>query len=149
MCRSRRGSHRYRAVRRPAINANDHPMVVPLPAFTPAGYSANLACGAVNQFTRALQPIHHCFLSRIPACLRSPSHPARERVESSSAAEGATGPRKRSGKRTAAGTGISGKPAGVPNACRTDEVRGAPKCLESFRYRDRGGSATPARIAGA
>ena len=29
-----------------------------------------------------------------------------------SAAEGATGPRKRSGKRTAAGSGISGKPAG-------------------------------------
>jgi hypothetical protein len=42
-----------------------------------------------------------------------------------SAAEGATGPRKRSGKRTAAGLGISGKPADVSHVCRTEEVRGA------------------------
>src|SRR5262249_48320714 len=69
------------------------------------------------------------------------------RTEGSSAAEGATGPRKRSGKRTAAGSGISGKPAGVPHACRTDEVRGV-KRPESFRSRDRGGSVPSASIAG-
>ena len=42
-------------------------------------------------------------------------------------------------------TGISGKPAGVPHACRTDEVRDAFQRPESLRSRDRGGSSALAR----
>jgi hypothetical protein len=47
---------------------------------------------------------------------------------------------------TAPGSGISGKPAGTPRVCRTDEVRAAQR-PESFRSRDRGGSSRSARIA--
>jgi len=70
----------------------------------------------------------------------------RKRTTSAPAAEGATDPRKRSGKRTAPGSGTSGKPTGV-RARRTDGVRGAgliPWGPESLRSRDRGGSSSPA-----
>ena len=56
-----------------------------------------------------------------------------------SAAEGATGPRKRSGTGTAPGSGISGKPAGaqaLPHRRSKGRRRVRP---ESLRFRDRGG----------
>ena len=58
------------------------------------------------------------------------------------AAEGATGPRKRSGKKDRDGQGSLESRAARERGVRTDGVRGYSP--ESLRYRDRGGSSPPA-----
>jgi hypothetical protein len=75
-------------------------------------------------------------------CPRRPRHPPRESCGPYPAAEGATGPRKRSGKKDRDGQGSLESRTARKRGVRTDGVRGCTP--ESLRYRDRGGSSPPA-----
>ncbi|MEA2791060.1 MAG: hypothetical protein QOG73_3466 [Acetobacteraceae bacterium] len=79
---------------------------------------------------------------RTSALYRSSQAPAAGECGPHPAAEGATGPRKRSGKMDRDGQGSLESRAARKRGVRTDGVRGHTP--ESLRYRDRGGSSLPA-----
>jgi len=72
----------------------------------------------------------------------------RGRERSCSAAEGATGPRKRSGNRDRVGIRDLWKAGRRAMRLPHRRSKGRPARSESFRFRDRGGSASPAPSAG-
>ena len=79
--------------------------------------------------TRSQHGFGHCVMALFPASFPSSRPPGagESGVPPPPKAQPAPGNAQVPG--TASGSGISGKPAGVPYACRTDEVSGAPRAV--------------------